>query len=334
MEHEPSFLFKEMSELKDVSISSNRILETLEKEIIAITSKASKSLVMIISSSEDIECEEVLKGYGRIDGIGTGIYIDHSVIVTAAHIYHRTSQNNSICIVSPSGDVIKGKIMGIDNKWDSLFISTKKNGNPLNIEMRQIYPGSLVLACGIALGTLRPHFSLGILSGGAMTVHIDGKVIEGLLYSDAIVLPGMSGGPLVTIHGKVIGMIVGRSSDIGLSFAVPIKRLMYGYKILKQYGRIHRAKLGVKVLTLESVRRNLRISYGLRVIKVEKDSIAYRCGIREGDILLRINGIELRSIEDLWEAIDLVSLRLENIVIEYLKLDNGVRKKMVCYSEF
>ncbi len=302
------------------------LLALLENAINNAIRRVERSLVMVIGLRDGESCGSVALGESIISGLATGFAIDKHVVVTAAHAIVGASK---ICIASLDGDLSDATVMGLDERWDTAFLYSSLNIQYLPKSEPQI--GMPVLACGMAFGSLSPYYSLGIIGGSLAAVKLRDRVIEGLLKSDAVVVPGMSGGPLVNLRGEAVGMLIAHSRDgIALAYAVPIKRIESSYRILKSRGRVVRPRIGIKVLSL---RRwgdvQLR---GLMVIGVEYGSPAYRCGIEIGDLVIQINGKNLVSVEDLWDAIDRAII--ENVErLELVFYSRSRRRIELCYID-
>ena len=273
-------------------------LQILEEAISNTVKLVEKTLVMIVGLREKAECEYALLSEPLISGLATGFALDRHVIVTAAHVL---SDSVDVCVVSLDGEISKAQLLGLDDRWDVAFLHLDRTMDSLSKATPRV--GMVVLACGMAFGSLAPYYSLGIIGGTFASINMNGKIVEGLLKSDAVTVPGMSGGPLVNLRSEAVGMILACSRDaIAPAYAVPINRIEFSYRILKKYGRIVRPKIGIKVLSLRNRRE---YAYrGLIVISVEKGSPADLCGIDVGDIIVGINDVELNSVEDLWNAID------------------------------
>ncbi len=298
----------------------------LENAINSTIKRVEKSLVMVIGLRQGENCNSIALGESIIGGLATGFAIDKRVVVTAAHAIMGTSK---VCIASLDGDLSEASVMGIDERWDTAFLYSPLNIQCLSKSEAQI--GMPVLACGMAFGSLSPYYSLGIIGGSLAAVKLESRVIEGLLKSDAVVVPGMSGGPLVNLRGEAVGMLIAHSREgVALAYAVPIKRIESSYRILRSRGRVVRPRIGIKVLSLR--RWGDSQLRGLMVIGVEYGSPAYRCGIEIGDLVMQINGKDLISVEDLWDAVDRAII--ENVKrIELVFYSRSRHRTELCYID-
>ncbi len=302
------------------------LLTLLENAISNTIKRVEKSLVMVVGLRDGESCSSIALGESIISGLATGFAIDKHVVVTAVHAIMGASK---VCIASLEGDLSEAPVMGLDERWDTAFLHSSLNIQYLPRSEPRI--GMPVLACGMAFGSLSPYYSLGIIGGSLAAVKLWDRVVEGLLKSDAVVVPGMSGGPLVNLRGEAVGMLIAHSRDgIALAYAVPIKRIESSYRILRSRGRVVRPRIGIKVMSLR--RWGDSQLRGLMVIGVEYGSPAYRCGIEVGDMVMQINGKDLVSVEDLWDAVDRAII--ENVEhIELVFYSRSRRRIELCYID-
>jgi S1-C subfamily serine protease len=131
-----------------------------------------------------------------------------------------------------------------------------------------------------------------------------GRMIEGVIQTDAALNPGNSGGPLVDSHGRVVGIntAVIRGAQ-GICFAVPASTARWVAGLLIREGRVHRAYLGIagepRQLNARIAREvGLEDGRGVAVLQVTPDSPASRAGIRPGDLVVALGGERTRAVED------------------------------------
>ena len=132
-----------------------------------------------------------------------------------------------------------------------------------------------------------------------------GRLIDNVLQTDAALNPGNSGGPLVNSFGEVIGVNTAVILPAqGICFAVAIDTAKFVAGQLIMHGRIRRAFLGVAGQNVTIPRfiaraQQLKAETGVLVIGVEKQSPAERAGIVDGDVILTLDDMALRSVDDL-----------------------------------
>lgn len=172
----------------------------------------------------------------------------------------------------------------------------------------EVVLGEWVLAVGNPYN-LTSTVTAGIISAKARG--LGGKMsLESFLQTDAAVNPGNSGGALVNARGELIGINTAIQSPTGsysgYSFAVPVNVARKVVSDLKEFGKVQRAVLGIRMqeLTPESAKQmKLKESSGIYVGSVISGGAAAKAGVREGDVIQRINGYEVNTTPQLQEQL-------------------------------
>ena len=137
----------------------------------------------------------------------------------------------------------------------------------------------------------------------------DGRIIENVIQTDAALNPGNSGGPLVDTHGKVVGVNTAISAMAqGIAFAIPAATARLVATALIRDGRVRRAYLGISGAPTpigKQLSHSLGLSAvsGIRVLELTANSPARNAGVREGDILVALDGAALATLSDLQRAL-------------------------------
>jgi S1-C subfamily serine protease len=170
--------------------------------------------------------------------------------------------------------------------------------------------GEIAIAIGNPLG-FEHTVTSGIVSALGRSMRTStGRLIPNVIQTDAALNPGNSGGPLLNARGEVIGVntaiIRGANS---ICFAVAIDIATWVIPQLLQHGRVRRGHLGVGGSTVPLHRRvvlahGLAQSDGVRVLSVEKGSPADRAGMREGDVIIGLDGVDIDSVDRLHQTLD------------------------------
>ena len=170
--------------------------------------------------------------------------------------------------------------------------------------------GEIAIAIGNPLG-FEHSVTAGIVSalGRSMRTH-GGRLIPDVIQTDAALNPGNSGGPLLNSRGEVIGVntaIIRGAQSLCLAVAIDIASWVIPQ--LLQHGRVKRAHLGVGGSTVPLHRRvvlayGLAQSSGVRVSQVERGSPADAAGVREGDLIIGLDGQDIASVDRLHQALD------------------------------
>jgi serine protease Do len=167
----------------------------------------------------------------------------------------------------------------------------------------QLEVGEWVLAIGNPLG-LSHTVTAGIVSAK----HRGGfglATLENFIQTDAAINFGNSGGPLIDLDGKVVGIntaIAGASGNIGIGFAIPINMAKHIYDQFRKSGKVERGYLGVFPDDLDADLAGefgLEDSKGALITVVEEGSAAKKAGMQHGDIVLEMNGELVTSANDL-----------------------------------
>jgi S1-C subfamily serine protease len=180
--------------------------------------------------------------------------------------------------------------------------------------------GEIAIAIGNPLG-FEHTVTSGIVSALGRSMRTStGRLIPNVIQTDAALNPGNSGGPLLNARGEVIGVntaiIRGAQS---ICFAVAIDIATWVIPQLLQHGRVRRGHLGVGGSTTP-LHRRVVLAYGLaqaagvRVLQIEKESPADRAGIREGDVIIGIDGVAIDSVDRLHQTLDASRIQHDCVV--------------------
>ncbi len=234
--------------------------------------------------------------------LGSGFIISgEGFILTNEHVIKDAEE---IKVRLADGRSLEAKVIGADPRTDVAVIKVDADRVlPVAVlgDSDGIKVGQWSLAIGNPFG-LDGTLTVGVVSA-TQRANLGIEDYEDFIQTDASINPGNSGGPLLNIHGEVIGIntaIVASGQGIGFAIPINLARLIADQLIAK--GEVTRGWLGVSIQPLTD---ELAGSFGLDrtigalVNKVLPDTPASRAGIRRGDILLRINGTEIRGVRQL-----------------------------------
>ncbi|XP_043554664.1 serine protease HTRA3 [Chiloscyllium plagiosum] len=256
---------------------------------------------------------------------GSGFIIsDSGLIVTNAHVVVSSntimSGQQQLKVQVHDGKNYEATIKDIDKKSDiaTIKINSKRKLPVLSLgQSVDLRPGEFVVAIGSPFA-LQNTVTTGIVSSAQR----DGREL-GLrdsdmdyIQTDAIINYGNSGGPLVNLDGEVIGINTLKVTA-GISFAIPSDRIAIFLtdsrdKHTKDVTGMKKRFIGVRMLTItpalieELKQRNPDfpdINAGIYVHEVIPDSPAFRGGIQDGDVIVKVNGVPLKTTNDLQEAV-------------------------------
>lgn len=239
---------------------------------------------------------------GRAEGQGSGVIVDDAgFIVTNNHVVDgvRTAE-----IQLSDGRRGAATVVGVDPLTDIAVLKTEMSDLVAAEwgDSNQLEVGDLVWAVGSPFG-LQKSITSGILSAKERrgfspdVVGPGSRVIQEFLQTDAAVNPGNSGGPLVDIHGRVIGIntaIIGLAYQ-GVSFAVPSELAKASYEQLRDHGYVLRGFLGVQPeIVPDELARELELEQGegVWVVQVTAGTPAAEAGVKANDVILSWNGEE------------------------------------------
>jgi S1-C subfamily serine protease len=165
--------------------------------------------------------------------------------------------------------------------------------------------GQLVVAIGNPYG-FQSTVTAGVVSAlGRSLRSYSGRLIDDVIQTDAALNPGNSGGPLVDSAGRVVGVNTATILPAqGICFAIGINTAKFVASRLLRDGRIRRSYIGVSAQTVPIHRRvvrfyNLPKETGVVVISREEKSPAHRAGVREGDVIVALEGHPVAGVDDL-----------------------------------
>lgn len=275
----------------------NRVLDIIEKGTKSVVNISSVKLV------HNIFYQAV-----PVAGMGSGTIIDASgLILTNNHVVGGAEKIN---VTLWNNQVLEGTIVGLCAVHDIAIIRVKAN----NLQAAElgdsdkIRVGQRVYAIGNPFGLAGgPSVTSGVISAVNRTIESDRGLIENLVQTDASINPGNSGGPLLDLEGRVIAIstaIIPFAQGIG--FAIPINSAKTCTNDMMVEGGSRRPWLGVIGLTItREIARyyGLPGDHGVLVTKVAEGSPADEAGMADGDIILELDNLETRRIEDLVDEI-------------------------------
>ncbi len=238
-----------------------------------------------------------IEGYSQDlsqDSQGSGWIYAPELVVTNHHVIEGLE---APITVRPVGrTALSGTIIGSDPENDIALLPLEGlQSKPLELELQTPELGELCVAIGTP-HSFRESASLGIVSGLSRQIRRDGVVMEELLQTDASVNPGNSGGPLVNIHGRVLGMnTMGPAETVNL--AVPAETLAHVVPELRDHGSVQRATIGISISVTQNESNGV-LSQAITIQKVRQDDH----DLQSGDVLLAIDDKPMRRRVDVMRA--------------------------------
>lgn len=273
-------------------------------------------------------------------GIGTGLIVSNKgYILTNQHL--ASDVNGVITVTLENGKEIKGKTIWNEANLDLAIIKIDTNDNLKVAKLgsaKSSEIGEDVIAIGNPLGLeFQKTVTKGVVSGLSRTLKVEDErttvIMENLIQTDASINTGNSGGPLINSYGEVIGInTVKITSAEGIGFAVPIDIVKPILEKLERNEKFEEGYLGIFAYDAEIVpylNREIDTNSGIYVATVNVAGPSYIAGIKEGDIILKVDNVEINKMNELREfiykkgpgdKIELIVLRDNSEIIKEITL--------------
>ncbi len=284
------------------ALDNDGILDAYSQAVTRVAEDVSPSVVKVEVARESRSRRRSYRGSG------SGFVVtEDGFILTNSHVVHAAPSISSIEVQLLDGRKARATLVGDDPDTDLAVVRIGLSRlRPARLgDSGRLKVGQLVVAIGNPLG-FQCTVTAGVVSAlGRSLRSVSGRLIEGVVQTDAALNPGNSGGPLVASSGAVVGLatavILGAQ---GICFAIPSNTVEYVAGRLIKDGRIRRSQIGVRGQDVPLVTRLSRFhdiseAKAVLVVEVVKDSPAARAGIREGDFLISFAGEKVRGIDDL-----------------------------------
>jgi S1-C subfamily serine protease len=243
-------------------------------------------------------------------GGGSGfVFTPDGLILTNSHVVHDATR---IAVTLADGHRLPATLIGDDPASDLAVIRLDQprfddpglTAAALG-DSQRLRVGQIVIAIGAPYG-FQSTVTAGVVSAlGRSLRSYSGRLIDDVIQTDAALNPGNSGGPLVDSSGNVIGVNTATILPAqGICFAIGINTAKFVASRLLRDGRIRRSYIGVSAQTTPVHRRVVRFydlpkETGVVVISVEEGSPAKKAGLREGDVIVALEGQPVAGVDDL-----------------------------------
>lgn len=287
---------------------------------------------LFFDSKKDIFGTALINAPRRVGSLGSGFVIKKEgktyYIVTNAHNIEDAIQ---VKVVLSDETIIEAEIVGKDLSTDTavLKIETDKNITPLKWgDSTKLRLGEWVMALG------NPHGFGGTLTTGVVSfvardlatpkIRVSKKNVhvEGFIQTEAAINPGNSGGPLTNVKGEVVGINtatiltpMGKAESMG--FAVPSKIAKRVTNNIIEHGKVRRSWIGVQIQSISkeiAKYYNLDKAEGAMVTGVTIDGPAMDAGLLIGDIILKVDGKDIKGFNDLPRVVSNIKIGKEIII--------------------
>jgi S1-C subfamily serine protease len=295
-------------------------LQADEDNTISVFREASPSVVFVTNVA--LGQNQFMDEFAIPQGAGSGFVWDaQGHVVTNFHV---VQGGDAFLVTFDDQTQVEAKLIGTDANKDIAVLQiepTTEKLKPIAVgSSDKLQVGQQALAIGNPFG-LDHSLTKGVISAlGRVVQGIGGVTIHDMIQTDAAINPGNSGGPLLDSSGHLIGMntmIYSRSgSSAGIGFAVPVAFIKRIVPQLIRYGKVIRPGIGVTVLNSGQKYYLLGDQDGVVVDQVVRGGPAAKAGLRggrhlpggrysAGDVIVGIDGHEVKDYDDLFNALDL-----------------------------
>jgi putative serine protease PepD len=237
----------------------------------------------------------------RVQGLGSGwVFDDQGHVVTNQHVVDGAER---VTVAFEDGTEVPARVIGTDASTDVAVLELEDppgSLTPLPLgSTSELELGDAVIAIGSPLG-LQGTVTAGIVSSLGRDIRSpNGFTIDGAVQTDAALNHGNSGGPLLDLDGRVVGMNAQIASDTGansgIGYAIPVETVRSIADQLIAGGKVEHPYLGVSIEDADG---------GARIGEVRPGSPAADAGLRVGDVVVSAGGSAVESADDLRHAVE------------------------------
>src|ERR1700691_1856370 len=291
------------SSLASSAPNDNALLDAYSRAVTGAVERISPSVVNIEVHTSVGRRRSGEQREGRGGGSGF-VFTPDGLILTNSHVVHDARR---IAADWTAGRRMPATAIGDDPASDLAVVRVDEPGLTAAVlgDSQQLRVGQLVVAIGTPYG-FQSTVTAGVVSAlGRSLRSYSGRLIDDVIQTDAALNPGNSGGPLVDSAGRVVGVNTATILPAqGTCFAIGINTAKFVASRLLRDGRIRRSFIGVSAQTVPVHRRVVRFydlpkETGVVVISVEENSPAKRAGLREGDVIVALEGQPVAGVDDL-----------------------------------
>ena len=285
-------------------LSDQPLLDAYSHAVIDVTERVGPAVVRV-------EIGPKVRSLRERGGLGSGIVISpDGLVLTNSHV---VGASKEIRLRDIEGFVTDAHVLGVDPDTD-LALLRADGARDLRYaalgNSKRLKRGQLVVAIGNPLG-FESTVTAGVVSALGRSIRsVSGRVIEDVIQTDAALNPGNSGGALVSSNAEVIGVNTAIIQGAqGICFAVASNTAQFVLSEIIRHGYVRRAYIGVSGQTAPVPRRHavgagVENKMGALLMNIEQDGPAAQAGLLPGDVVIRLDGIEINGVDDLIRVLD------------------------------
>lgn len=305
----PTYIYGKYIDFPYISGSQQNVEIITDGESLDVASAVAKKAMPSVVGITTVSLQrDFFFGVRKSQGVGTGVIVDsRGYILTNSHVVD-DGEAEEVNVRLNDGSTIKASVLWNDSSLDLAVIKVEAANLPVADlgDSDELIVGQTAIAIGNPLGlTFERSVTSGIISGLDRTIPInDYETIDGLIQTDASINPGNSGGPLLNSKGEVIGINTAKiQSGEGLGFAIPINIAKPIVDEFLEKGEFRKVVLGISGIDVEDFKQNfgddLGAEEGVFVYKVTPQSNAAVAGLRSGDVIISLGGVEIEGMNKL-----------------------------------
>ncbi|MDI9468854.1 MAG: trypsin-like peptidase domain-containing protein [Bacillota bacterium] len=261
-----------------------------------IAEKASPAVVAIYVEA----VQDTFFGRQVVEGAGSGVIIaSNGYILTNNHVI---ANSHAVNVRLADGNEYEAELVGSDSVTDLAVLKIDAEDLPyLEFgDSSELHVGDQIVAIGNPLGDLQGTVTAGYVSALNRDVETDSGTLYGVIQVDAAINSGNSGGALLNTRGELVGINVAkpvRTGVEGIAFSIPVSTAQPIAEQLIESGTVRRPMIGI---TGSDVPANnpYDLTPGVLVREVQPGSPAEKAGVRVRDIVTKVNGQDVASVDD------------------------------------
>src|SRR6476469_7689740 len=289
---------------RQAAAGDDALLDAYSNAVISVTERVGPAVVRVETGSKG-------PGARQRGGLGSGIVISpDGLVLTNSHVVGTSKQ---IRLRDNEGMITDARVLGVDPDTDLALLradGVRDLHYALLGNSKNLRRGQLVVAIGNPLG-FESTVTAGVVSALGRSIRsVSGRTIEDVIQTDAALNPGNSGGPLVSSSAEVIGINTAIINGAqGICFAVASNTAQFVLSEIIRHGYVRRAHIGVAGQTAPIPRRHAVVAgvenkMGALLAQIEPEGPAARAGLLPGDVVIKLDGVEVNGVDDLIRALD------------------------------